>query len=270
MRAELWKKVEELYQAALAKAPADRAAFLAQACPDDPQVRGEVQSLLDQKADSFLESAPLPAIQALKPGDMLGSFQIVSSLGRGGMGEVYRARDLRLKREVAIKTLPPVFAADRDRLARFEREARVAAAINHPNICTVYEVGSHNGVDFIAMEFVEGKTLGEIIPARGLPLEKVLDCAVQMASGLARAHAAGVVHRDLKPGNIMLSGDGLVKLLDFGLAGRVELGEGHDTTLTVEGQIYGTPSYMSPEQAQGKPVDVRSDVFSFGSVLYRW
>jgi serine/threonine protein kinase len=169
---------------------------------------------------------------------------------------------------VALKILPPEYASDPERRSRLLREARAASALNHPNIVGIYEVGSDNGVDFFAMEYVEGKSLSKMIPAKGMPLGEALDCAVQIAGGLAKAHAAGLIHRDLKPGNIMLSRDGLVKLLDFGLARRVELGPGHDTTLTIEGQILGTPSYMSPEQAQGKPLDVRSDVFSFGSVLY--
>lgn len=169
---------------------------------------------------------------------------------------------------MALKILPPEYASDPERRSRLLREARAASALNHPNIVGIYEVGSDNGVDFFAMEYVEGKSLSKMIPAKGMPLGEALDCAVQIAGGLAKAHAAGLIHRDLKPGNIMLSRDGLVKLLDFGLARRVELGPGHDTTLTIEGQILGTPSYMSPEQAQGKPLDVRSDIFSFGSVLY--
>jgi serine/threonine protein kinase len=210
---------------------------------------------------------PEPA--RLTVGQQVSHYQIQEKIGEGGMGAMYRAYDTQLRRPVALKVLPPEYASDPERRSRLLREARAASALNHPNIVGIYEVGSDKGVDFIAMEFIEGKSLGEIIPAKGLPLGKALDYAVQIASGLAKANAAGVIHRDLKPGNIMLTRDGLVKLLDFGLARRVELGEGHDATLTIEGEILGTPAYMSPEQAQGKPADARSDVFSFGSVLYQ-
>jgi Tol biopolymer transport system component len=237
-------------------------------------LRKEVESLLlhGENAGRFLQVPA--AVKQLEAGQLVSHYEIQEKLGEGGMGAVYRAYDTQLRRPVALKVLAPGYASDAERRERLLREARAASALNHPNIVGIYEVGSGNGVDFIAMEFVEGKSLGEIIPAKGLPLGKALDYAAQIASGLAKAHAAGVVHRDLKPGNIMLTGPasghpGLVKLLDFGLARHVELGEGHDTTLTVEGEILGTPAYMSPEQAQGKPVDVRSDVFSFGSVLYQ-
>ena len=258
MDPERWRKIEALYEAARGVDAARRA----------------VESLLahGENAGRFLE---VPAVEMLpeaaRPavGQRISHYEIQEKLGEGGMGVVYRAYDTQLRRPVAFKVLSPECASDPERRERLLREARVASALNHPNIVGIHEVGSDHGVDFIAMEFVEGKSMGEIIPAKGLPLGRALDYAVQIASGLARANAAGVVHRDLKPGNIMLTPDGLVKLLDFGLARHVELGEGHETTLTVEGEILGTPSYMSPEQAQGKPVDVRSDVFSFGSVLYQ-
>jgi hypothetical protein len=157
MQADLWKKVEALYQAALAEPPEKRAAFLAQACPEDPQLRGEVQSLLDQEAKSFLESSPLSAIKALSAGAKLGNFEIVELLGRGGMGEVWRARDARLSRDVAIKVLPVGLARDPDRIARFEREARAAATLSHPNICVIHEVGEHEGQPFIAWSSCKGR-----------------------------------------------------------------------------------------------------------------
>ncbi len=274
-----WKRVEEIYHAVSERKPEERAAFLAEACAGDEELRREVESLLAQPSAEGLLDRPawepgagrgeMPS-EAAPPaiGQRVAHYEIQAKLGEGGMGAVYRAYDTQLRRRVALKILPPEYASDPERRSRLLREARVASALNHPNIVSIYEVGSDNGVDFFAMEYLEGKSLGKIIPARGLPLGKALDYAVQIASGLAKAHEAGVIHRDLKPGNIMLSRDGLVKLLDFGLARRVELGPGHDTTLTIEGQILGTPSYMSPEQAQGKPLDVRSDVFSFGSVLY--
>src|SRR5580700_10126797 len=172
MQADLWKKVEALYQAALAEPPEKRAAYLAQACPEDPQLRGEVQSLLNQQADSFLESAPLSAIKALSAGAHLGNFEIAELLGRGGMGEVWRARDARLKRDVAIKVLPAGLARDPDRIARFEREARAASALNHPNIVAVYDIGCDNGMYWIASELVRGDTLRRAIEAGPLPPHK--------------------------------------------------------------------------------------------------
>jgi eukaryotic-like serine/threonine-protein kinase len=217
MQPDLWKKVEELYQAARAQPREKRAAFLAHACPHDPRLRGEVQSMLDQQSDN-LESATLSAARVLAAGVKLGKFEIVGLLGRGGMGEVWRARDPRLKREVAIKVLPAMFASDRDCVARFEREARAASALNHTNIVTVYDVGQEDGVSFIVSELVEGETLAVAIERGPLPLRRLIDVATQIADGLVAAHAAGIVHRDLKPGNVMLTSGGRVKLLDFGLA----------------------------------------------------
>jgi len=190
------------------------------------------------------------------------------------MGEVYRARDTRLSREVAIKVLPAELASDAPRLKRFEKEARAASGLNHPNIVTVYDVGSENGVSYIAMEKVEGETLRKMLVAGALPVKKLLRVATQIAEGLAKAHEAGIVHRDLKPENVMVTKDGLVKILDFGLAKltRVESGEGEShlptMTGTSAGMVVGTAGYMSPEQASGEPVDFQSDQFSFGSILY--
>jgi serine/threonine protein kinase/Tol biopolymer transport system component len=271
MNSDRWRRVEEIFHQAAELAPPARPAFLDEACAGDESLRKEVESLLAHDSeDGATFAGPAGAPQApggLAAGQRVSHYQIQEKLAEGGMGAVYRAYDTQLHRPVALKVLPPEYASDPERRSRLLREARAASALHHPNIVGIHEVGSDSGVDFIAMELIEGKTLGDIIPARGLPLGKTLDYAVQIAGGLAKAHAAGVVHRDLKPGNIMLTRDGLVKLLDFGLAQRVELGERHDATLTVEGEIVGTPAYMSPEQAQGKPVDARSDVFSFGSVL---
>ena len=268
MHADLWKKVEELYHAALAQPPEKRVAFLAQACPD-PQVRGEVESLLEQNADSFLESAPLLAIKALGPGVNLGKFEIVELVGRGGMGEVYRARDTRLKRDVAIKVLPADLARDPDRIARFEREARAASALNHPNIVSVYDIGRDNDTYWIASELVSGESLARIIEHGPLPPRKAIQIAVQIADGLAAAHAAGIVHRDLKPANIMVTREGRVKILDFGLAKHCHApADSTSSGLTEEGTVMGTPQYMAPEQLAGKEADARSDLFAFGAVLY--
>ena len=211
-------------------------------------------------------------------GHSLGHYSIVEKLGEGGMGAVYKARDQRLDRFVALKILPADKMSDPERRWRFTQEAKAASALNHPNIVTIYDIGEAEGVHFIAMEYVEGRTLEGLIGRRGVALNEALGLAVQIADGLGKAHAAGIVHRDLKPSNIMVTPDGLVKILDFGLAKLVESAEPVDagvvtmtlgwTPATDKGVILGTVAYMSPEQAAGKPVDARSDIFSFGSVLY--
>jgi serine/threonine protein kinase len=212
-------------------------------------------------------------------GRTLGHYRIESKLGEGGMGVVYRAFDTHLDRAVAIKILRPEVTVSLERKRRFVQEAKAASALNHPNIIHFYDIDNSGGTDFIAMEFVAGKTLDQLIGRRGLPLKDALKYAIQIADGLARAHSAGIVHRDLKPANIIVGEDGRLKLLDFGLAKLTETiaGDPEDATATLtaadtpqteEGSIVGTVAYMSPEQAEGKPVDARSDIFSFGSVLY--
>src|SRR2546425_12196222 len=201
---------------------------------------------------------------ALTSGAKLGPYEIQSPLGAGGMGEVYRARDPRLGREVALKVLPEEVSLAKDWLSRFEREARSASALNHPNIITIYEIGRAEQVSFIAMELVEGKTLRELCAAKPLPVRRAIGIAAQVAEGLAKAHGAGIVHRDLKPENVMVSRDGFVKVLDFGLA---KLAAGDDdsgaaaptASVTHTDAVLGTVGYMSPEQARGEPVDFRSD-----------
>ena len=211
---------------------------------------------------------------ALLPGTHLGPYEIVTLLGVGGMGEVYRARDARLGRTVAIKILPAEFAADSDRLLRFEREARSASALNHPNIVTIYDLGQDGSTRYIAMELIEGKTLRELLNEGSLPIRKAIEIAAQVAEGLAKAHEAGIAHRDLKPENLMVTQDGFIKILDFGLAKLVApSGEMSETRSPSEwqtqpGGIAGTVQYMSPEQASGGRLDFRSDQFSFGLVLY--
>jgi serine/threonine protein kinase len=208
-------------------------------------------------------------------GRTVSHYEITEKLGEGGMGVVYKARDSRLKRFVALKVLPPEKVTDPERKKRFVQEARAASALNHPNIVTVYDIDQSDGIDFIAMEHVEGKTLDALIGRKGLKLSEALKYAVQIADALAKAHAAGIVHRDLKPGNVMVAAEGRVKVLDFGLAKLTEttpVGP-EDSTLTETpstelGLIVGTASYMSPEQAEGKKVDARSDIFSFASLLY--
>jgi eukaryotic-like serine/threonine-protein kinase len=211
----------------------------------------------------------------LAAGTRLGSYEVVAPLGAGGMGEVYRARDVRLGREVALKVLPAEVSGDRDRLARFEQEARSASALNHPNIVTVYEVGESGETSFIAMELVEGRTLRELCAAGPMPIRRILAVAAQAAEGLAKAHSAGIVHRDLKPENLMVSKDGFVKILDFGLSKLVAPESGEVSAMptvakaeTEPGTVLGTVAYMSPEQASGQAVDYRSDQFSLGSILH--
>jgi eukaryotic-like serine/threonine-protein kinase len=235
------------------------------------------------------ESRPLRALAPVDSQSLLGQsvshYHILEKLGDGGMGVVYKARDTHLDRFVAIKVLPPEKVADPERKRRFILEAKSASALNHPNIVTIYDIASDKGIDFIAMEHVPGRTLDHLIPRRGLPLGDALKYAVQIADALAAAHSAGIIHRDLKPNNVMVSGAGeqrrigLIKVLDFGLAKLVERAENLDRELTVstgneevlstqEGMLLGTAAYMSPEQAEGKKVDVRSDIFSFGALLY--
>src|SRR5271168_1470452 len=211
---------------------------------------------------------------ALSSGTKLGPYEIHSLLGAGGMGEVYRARDTRLGRDVAIKVLPEALANDADRLRRFEQEARTIAALNHPNILGIHDIGTHDGAPFLVSEFLEGQTLRDKLVSEPLPVRRAIEYALGMAQGLAAAHEKGIVHRDLKPENVFVTRDGRIKVLDFGLAKLVRPEENHETaeTLTspptLPGMVMGTVGYMSPEQVRGEPSDARSDIFSFGAVLY--
>ena len=258
-----WRKVEALYEAALALEPYRRAALLEESCGGDASLRSEVDSLLAcaSKAQDFLE-APVADVfpdatwQAV--GQRVAHYEIQEKLGEGGMGVVYKARDTRLGRSVALKFVKAQFSE------RFEREARAIAALNHPHIATLYEVGEHEGAPYLAMEFIEG------LPLTGpRPVKEVIEYGIQIADALAAAHAAGIVHRDLKPANILVTEKGSVKILDFGLAKlRAQAGDATPATTTLTGVSAGTPGYMSPEQIDGKPVDSRSDIFAFGCVLY--
>src|SRR6266567_2912542 len=212
----------------------------------------------------------------LSPGDRIGPYEIVDLLGAGAMGQVYRARDTNLGRMAAIKVLPDAFLQDHERRARFQREAKILAALNHTNIAAVYGWEERDGSSALVMELVEGRPLNELIPRHGIPLDKAFGLSIQIARGLEAAHRAGIVHRDLKPSNVMVTATGVVKLLDFGLATQSAVASqvGHEETVTAtvkrsaEGTIVGTVAYMSPEQAQGKPLDARSDLFSFGTMLF--
>ena len=211
---------------------------------------------------------------ALTSGSKLGPYEIVALLGAGGMGEVYRARDSRLKREVAIKVLPQALSLDADRLRRFEQEALATAALNHPNILAVFDIGTSEGSPYVVSELLEGETLRERVRTGPIAVRKALDYALQIAHGLAAAHEKGIIHRDLKPENLFVTKDGRVKILDFGLAKLTQAESGSHTSLptathgTEAGMVLGTAGYMSPEQVRGKAVDPRSDIFSFGAILY--
>src|SRR5882724_1215272 len=210
----------------------------------------------------------------LSPGTRLGPYEIVSTIGAGGMGEVYRAKDLRLKREVAIKVLPAAFSNDSERLRRFEQEAQAAGSMNHPNILAVYDLGTHDGTFYVVSELLEGETLRKRLVEGPIPARKAIDCAVQIARGLAAAHGKGIVHRDIKPENLFVTTDGQIKILDFGLAKITTAkpaevnGAATEAMGTEPGVVMGTAGYMSPEQVSGQVADSRSDIFSLGVVLY--
>jgi serine/threonine protein kinase len=212
----------------------------------------------------------------ISPNTNIGQYTIVSKIGEGGMGEVYRARDSKLGREVAIKVLPAAFSEDGERLRRFEQEAQAASALNHPNILVIFHIGMHAGAPYIVSELLEGETLRERMGGVALPQRKVIDYGLQIAHGLAAAHTKGIVHRDLKPENVFITKDGRVKILDFGLAKLTGSADGIQSQTEVPtrrvdtdpGVVMGTLGYMSPEQLRGRPVDHRSDIFSFGAILY--
>ena len=209
----------------------------------------------------------------LSTGTRLSSYEIHAPLGAGGMGEVYRATDTKLGRQVAIKILPSEMAQDPERLARFQREARAVAALNHPNVVTLYSVEEADGVHFLTMELLEGQALDRLIGSGGLPVERIVEIASALSEALSAAHEKGIVHRDLKPANVMVTNDGRVKVLDFGLAKDVGAEASQDATLTSAGKtqvgvVLGTPAYMSPEQVSGRPLDHRSDIFSLGVLLH--
>jgi serine/threonine protein kinase/Flp pilus assembly protein TadD len=279
---ERWQEVKEILYPALEMEAGERVSFLDQKCGDDGELRREIESLL-RAHNNAAERFESPAVELMAPvvsneradgmvGSSLGHYEIVEKLGAGGMGEVYLAHDGRLDRKVALKILPVFFTQDPDRLRRFQQEARAASALNHPNILTVHEIGNIDSVNYIATEFVDGETLRDRMNRTPLKISEALDVTTQVTSALATAHEAGIIHRDIKPENVMLRRDGIVKVLDFGLAKlasrpNIDL-EASTMVNTGEGIVMGTAQYMSPEQARAIAVDARTDIWSLGCVLY--
>lgn len=281
MSSERWERTKEILEQALRLGSEKRQVYLDAACRADADLRRELESLIasHQEAGSQFLAAAAPEVlqltppRALAPGTRLGPYEILSPVGAGGMGEVYRALDTRLGRTVAVKVFPERLSQKPELRQRLEHEARTISKLSHPNICTLHDIGHQEGIDFLVLEFVEGKTLRQLLASNVLPMRKVIPLAVQIADGLAKAHELGIIHRDLKPENLMVS-DEMVKILDFGLAKLVTSGEKSSDSITTTvlhtepGLILGTVAYMSPEQASDQELDFRSDQFSFGVVLY--
>ena len=271
-----WERIESLFLQALDLHPEDRARFLDAECFNDPELRGEVESLIahdsagHERISQALEGTARSLVESvvIRPGTKIGDYEIQQLIGSGGMGEVYQARDTRLSREVAIKVLPAYFADDRERLQRFEQEAQAAAALNHPNILSVHQMGTYRGEPYLVSELLEGVTLREQMRRASIPQRKAIDYGMQISRGLAAAHEKGIVHRDLKPENLFVQKNGHVKILDFGLAKLMSISPNLMEENNDEGVVMGTAGYMSPEQVLGQPVDHRTDIFAFGAVFF--
>jgi len=273
--ADRWDQIQDLYHRALARNKADRPGFLREACLGDESLCQEVESLLKYHSDAQ-QAMEQPAASALLiESQQIGSYKILSMLGAGGMGEVYRARDSKLKRDVAIKVLPADFVRDPERVARFQREAEVLASLNHPHIGAIYDLVQVGDSRFLVLELVEGETLADRIGRGPVSVDDALSISKQIAEGLEAAHEKGIIHRDLKPSNIKITPNGTVKILDFGLAKAFQTDVTHELSNSptlvngsIHGVILGTAAYMAPEQAKGWTVDKRADIWAFGAVLY--
>ncbi len=281
---DYWQRVEDLFHSVLERNPSQRAAFLSEACASQPEVLAQVEALLKahEEADSFLQPPDFGGTSMLSKatdrpsiiGQSLSRFKIISLLGRGGMGEVYLAEDTKLRRKVAIKSLPAGLMGDDRAKKRLIREARAAAMLNHPNICPIYEIGEEDNQSFIVMQYVEGDTLSSKLQKKEVGLRESVDIAIQIAGALSSAHSSGIIHRDIKPQNIIITPDGKVKVLDFGLVKALPQDNEPDAErdsqalLTEAGIIVGTPAYMSPEQVKNAPLNASSDLFSLGALLY--
>jgi eukaryotic-like serine/threonine-protein kinase len=278
-----WEKLEALVDQALAMSPEQRGEFLGKTCGGDTELRREVESLLSHSDQAlkfmsdFSDKVITPSLSEVKaqqdqPGPdttsafinkTIAHYHITEKLGEGGMGVVYKARDMKLDRTVALKFLPEHLIASEKDKQRFIREAKAAAALNHPNICTIYNVDEYNGNPFIVMEYIDGSTLRDLRKSENPEPSVVMDFAAQIADALHKAHGAGIIHRDIKPGNVMVNADGRIKVMDFGIAKLKSSGQ-----ITKTGRIMGTIAYMSPEQIRGEQVDHRSDIWALGVVLY--
>ena len=299
MQSDRWKQLEQIFHAVLALDESRRAAFLEQACGGDADLRRELELLLahDAQPTRSLLKTPTPDASEdasaepdglLPAGKAVSHYRILEKIGGGGMGVVYKAEDTKLGRQVALKFLPGELARQREAVGRFQREARAASALNHPRICTIHDIDLHDARPFIVMELLEGQTLKHKIGSQPLPAGEIVEFGMQIADALEAAHAKGIIHRDIKPANIFVTARGEIKILDFGLAKLGSTGgllpsskpampagsSGSETAVTMEetltkpGLAMGTVSYMSPEQARGEELDVRTDLFSFGAVLY--
>src|SRR5579872_180002 len=272
-----WSKIEQLFHAALEQPASKRRTYLEQACPD-PDLRKSVESLLGRADDhSFLEGSPISRIEPPRrtwtAGQKVGRFEIIELIGAGGMGEVYRARDSSLRRDVAVKALKAGAGLDADSLRRFDQEARLVGMLNHPNILAIHDVGVQDDSPYVVSELLEGETLRERLRSGPLAPRRAIDFAMQVARGLAVAHDKGITHRDLKPDNLFLTKDGRVKILDFGLAKLAEerlsdAPANDNIPVTGTGIVMGTPGYMAPEQITGQPASPKTDIFAFGVVLF--
>src|SRR6266540_4919094 len=283
-----WENLKEIFHAALALAPDERTAYLDRACDGDASLRVAVESLLKSHEETgFIDEPAYRAAAEMllnaaefKSGQTVAHYKILSLLGEGGMGKIYLAQDTKLHRKVALKFLPAKLAGNQDHMRRCAQEAKSAAGLHHPNIAQIFEIGNYETAHYIAMEYVEGETLRQLLSRRKLEIKKAVEFAAQVASGLATAHKEGIIHRDIKPENLVVTTTGQIKILDFGLAKLVEKELGgagvsqlttaymHSGNATTPGVILGTVAYMSPEQARAEKVDQRTDIFSLGVVLY--